>query len=469
MNNKKLLIIIISGIVLLVIVVLIFAIVVYRNQVKKAELEEQKQLILSQINLPITKCNYSNDSKAISAAVENKDVAICNCVENQGRKKSCQNTVMDLIYYNQAIQQYNTLLCGQVQDSSRKDSCRKMVKSEQENLEKKDPQKLALAYLNSHNIDEAIKLYEKMLQSQPSNVDYLVAASIAYAGKAFEEQEKGNDKSFWTETATNYIEKAKELRPRNAEVRRAEGYIFEAQSDPSAAIESYSKAIELDPNNALAYAGRGHVQRIQGKSNEALEDLNKAAELDSNKNLSLVYINLCGVYNEKNQFSEAIENCVIVLGTDGTTPFFKSEAHQILSRLYALRGDYAQANSHLLVAQTLTPQDPNLYVSFSKLYVVEGKHAEAEAMARKAIKMAPNNVLGHRMLAYSLYGQEKHKAAAAEASKALNLIEKDNSLTASSKQIARLDLYYVLADIYKEMGDRKNEKRYKEMGDNMVI
>lgn len=439
------------------------------NKKAKHEIQTEKNNGMSREKiagmLPKVECSYASDKEAYQDAIKKANVNICGCVGNSKFQDICKDTTIDLALYNQAIDQLNSDLCVEIKEASTADACNKMVQSSVEHFKKEDPQYLAGVYATSHN-EAAISSLEELLQSDPNNINNLVLLSLAYSEKALKEQEQGKDNSFYVNKSLEVITNAKKVSPNNSEVYRAEGYAYEIKPDIGLAIASYEKAIELDPKNFMAYAGKGHAESMIGVLNVALEDFKRAAELDVNNESSFIYANLCRLQSSRDDLlQDAIENCKIVADGNFDDPVFKSDSAQTLALIYIKSGYYSQAEIYLLNAKTLTPNDPNLYATFSKLSFFQKEYSQAQSWAERAIELSPTKAVSHLALANAFYMREEFNRAIDTAKKGVDLVSDDVSLLAPGKDAVRRDFYYTISHSYKHLGDSTNQKKYMGMAD----
>jgi tetratricopeptide (TPR) repeat protein len=411
--------------------------------------------------LPELVCNYASDQKAYADAVTTQNVNQCACIKDETLMETCKSTTMDVMFYANAIDHIDKTLCDKINDQEQKNACILVVEDSIEQLTEKDPQYLATMYASTHN-ENAITIYEKLTQEDQSNIDNFITLALSYAEKGLKEQEQGNDQTPYVQKAFQAIEKAKSIDQNNAEVYRVEAYINEIKPDYSVALALYNKALTLDANNVLAYAGKGHTERMMGILENAVADFTKAAELDTQKAHVHIYTNLCNLEYSRSHNEDAIKNCKIVTQMQNTDPVFQSEAYQIMAMIFIQNQDYTQARNYLLTAKTLTPNDPNLYVTFAKLNIYEQNYTESESNAKKAIELSPTKATGYLSLAQALYMQEKHNESIQTAQKGITLVKGDVSLLAPSKPVTERDLNYMIAHNYRQMGDTQKQAEYEK-------
>ena len=457
-HNLKTFLIAGFAILLFVVVTVIFLYTPIREKFAKKQPAPTQEM---DGKLPELICNYNNDQEAYADAITTQNVNQCACIKDETLVETCKSTAMDVMFYTNAINHIDKTLCDKINNQEQKKACILVVEDSIKQLTEKDPQYLAAMYASTHN-ENAITVYEKLTQEDQTNIDNFITLAISYAEKGLKEQEQGKDQTPYVQKAFQTIEKAKTIDQNNAEVYRVEGYINEIKPDHSAALTLYDKAIALDANNILAYAGKGHTERMMGILESAVADFTKAAELDTQKAYVHIYTNLCNLEYSRSHNEDAIKNCKIVTQKTETDPIFQSEAYQIMAMIFMQNKDHSQAKNYLLTAKTLTPNDPNLYVTLAKLNIFEEKYVESEINAKKAIELSSTKATSHLSLAQALYMQEKYNESIQSAQKGITLVKDDVSLLTPSKPVTERDLNYVIAHSYRQMGDTQKQMEYEK-------
>ncbi len=455
-QKTKTLLIVLFAIVSFVLVAIVFLFVPMKQKMTQED---------AIVNLPKLTCDYTDDQDAYIDAITKKDVNLCSCVKDTNFQVTCKSATMDILFYTRAIDHLDESLCDKIMSTIQKEACVSVVKDSVVQLQEKDPLYLASIQANTHN-EKAIDTYEKLIQTDNKNIDNYITLALAYAEKGLKEQEQGNDQTPYVEKSLQTIEKAKILDKNNAEIYRVEAYANEIKPDHFRAISLYDKAIEIDKNSARAYAGRGHVNRMMGALENAIGDFAKAAELDMEREHISIYTNLCSLEYSRGNNEDAIKNCKIVIQKKNADPVFQSEAYQIMTMIFIQNKDFTQANNYLLTAKTLTPADPNLYVTFSKLKIFEQNYTESEAHAKKAIELSPTKALSYLALSHTLYMQEKYSESIDAAQKGLTLADSDVSLLTPSKPPVKRDLHYSIANNYRQMGDSAKQAEYEKRAED---
>ncbi|EKE11893.1 MAG: hypothetical protein ACD_15C00003G0005 [uncultured bacterium] len=465
MPNKKLIA------TLIILLVVVFTAAVYlglrKNEYASQEIVEKKRLFMDEF-FPKTACNFPNDEEAEKKALENEKIDFCNCISDKQHIESCRKEVMDTAFYNNAQEQLDETLCEKIENKEIKNECNNAVMISLKEMSNGNLQGLANNYDAAHN-EKAISIYENLIQKDKAGIENHISLARMYAEKGLKEQEKGGNQSMYVQKAFKTIEKAKAIDKDNSEVYRVEGYINEIKPDLVQARLMYEKAIELDPKNVFAYIGRGHVNRMFGILDVAAEDFNRAAKLDANKQYVHIYANMCNIEMTRGNNEEAVKNCKTVTDKNGVDPVIKSEACQTLARILLINNDIVQARNYLMKAQSLAPNDPNLYVGLATLSGYEGNFLEEEKNAKKAIELSPTKAMGYLALSFAFRDQEKYKEAITEAQKGIEKVSQDVSLLAPYKAGIESRLNGSIAAAYGEMGDTAKQNEYEKKAEEALI
>lgn len=458
MRNKKVSIIISAIFVLIFVITLgYFFQKYYQRDILISDQEVKQQ------------CSYPGDKEAYEAAMNEQSLDICVCIEDKDAATECKLAVTDVNLYQQALSQFDVNICEEIGEEEAKKACLEVVSQSIAFFDTNDPERLARIQAVSQS-SEAVESLERVISNDPSNIENLIALSLAYSERGLREQEAGNDQTPYVQKALETIKKAKEIDANDTNVYRAEGYAYEIQPDYFRAIDSYNKAIELDSNNAMAYAGRAHASNLAGLLDKALEDFEKASEIDKNNEISFIYSNLCRLQASREDLNnKAVANCNKVINLNNVDVDSMSVAYQVLADIYKKREDYTQAEKYLLLAISVFPSDGNIYVNTSELYFLQGDYEKAIEEANKAIRLTPNKVAGFYALARAYYGSENYEQAIVIAQRGIELVDSDVSLLASSKPLMKRDLYYVIAYSFERMGNEEKFNEFDKMAKDLGV
>lgn len=284
---------------------------------------------------------------------------------------------------------------------------RKIKKNIKKNFVKDNSLTLATKLFNNKNYEEAVKYFEKYLNSTTEkNSDIYFMLGISYFqllnfNKAIENYSKAIEIK---ETHTLY---------NNRGIAYAELKLFnEAISDYSKAIEinpnyplaynnkanaeidlklydeailDYSKAIEIEPNYEIAYYNRGVAKANLNKFDEALLDYNKAIEI--NPNYIDPYYNRAILKENNNELEDAISDYDKIIEL---APNF-SLAYYNRGILYLNLKNYEEAIKNFQKTMELDPQYLESYFRIIDIYIEQQDLNQALFYINNVQKIDPNN------------------------------------------------------------------------------
>gem|GEM_PF-3129282 len=130
-----------------------------------------------------------DDEKAELKSIKENDIFYCDCINDLDRKTNCKQTITDNKLYSNAIEQLDLNLCENIISEKVKKKCNYSVNKELERVNK-ETLYLANKYLASHNMAKAIEQFEKLLESNPEKVEYMLNIAQAYAEQGLKKQEQ---------------------------------------------------------------------------------------------------------------------------------------------------------------------------------------------------------------------------------------------------------------------------------------
>jgi len=116
---------------------------------------------------------------------------------------------------------------------------------------------LAQAAASSGAYEKAAELFERVLQTNPNDVDALHGAGLAYA------------RMDQNSRAESVLARAADLAPRNVEVRNALGRVHLALTNREAALADFNKGLSLDGRNVSAFTGKAVTLDSMSRHSEA--------------------------------------------------------------------------------------------------------------------------------------------------------------------------------------------------------
>ncbi len=207
------------------------------------------------------------------------------------------------------------------------------------------------------NYDEAIKLYGKVIDREPS---------------------------FW-----------------QASYKRGEAYAI--QENYRAAVEDYNRVIDLQPDFALAYVARAIAYEQLNDHANAIDDSNKAIELKASDDY--VYFNRGLAYLGIKEYEKAIADFTYWIDLNPKTYpvsyFYRSRAYYAVSNLMGMIDD-------LDIFIELQPQSATVLVDRAYVHRLLGNYDNAISDYSKAIELKPtgiDRIYYERGQTYGLQGQ----------------------------------------------------------------
>tara|TARA_B100001093_G_scaffold259926_1_gene248442 strand:- start:88 stop:1560 length:1473 start_codon:yes stop_codon:yes gene_type:complete len=171
----------------------------------------------------------------------------------------------------------------------------------------------AVAHQKNNQFIEAKKIYQKLIEINPKEVQILrLYSMVEYALKNFD-------------SALKLINECIKINPENSEAYSNRAIINLAINNISEAQSDYEKAIKKNPNNHHALFNLGNLYKKKKDYKNALKFFDKAIFI--NKNLYKAYHNKGVVKNLERKFDEAIEEfdkAISIKPDYANSLFFKS-------------------------------------------------------------------------------------------------------------------------------------------------
>lgn len=162
---------------------------------------------------------------------------------------------------------------------------------------------IALRLHRNNQLDDAEKLYRRILDAAPELPD-----ALHFLGLLIYQRDKD------MEQAESLLRRALALSPDYADAQNNLGNLLKEQDKVDEAAAAYRKTLELNPNQPDAYNNLGTLYRQQGEPEQAIAAYRKAAALDPK--LATPWYNLGGVLEGQKKLEEAVEAFRQVLARD---------------------------------------------------------------------------------------------------------------------------------------------------------
>jgi tetratricopeptide (TPR) repeat protein len=266
--------------------------------------------------------------------------------------------------------------------------------------------------------------YHKVIQLQPAEAYYNLAAAYNNLGLALTNQKK------LAEAEAAY-RKAIQLKPGDAAAYNNLGNALHEQKKLTEAGAAYRKAIQLKPDYAAAYSNLGVALRDQKKLAEAEAACRKAIQLKPD--YAEAYSNLGNALADQKKLpeAEAAYRKAIQLKPDYV------EAYHNLGVVLHEQKKLAEAEAAYRKAIQLKPDYAKAYHNLGVVLHEQKKLAEAEAAYRKAIQLKPDDAAAYNNLGTALRKQKKLTEAEAAFREADKLLPRNPTIQNNLRQTER--------------------------------
>lgn len=238
------------------------------------------------------------------------------------------------------------------------------------------------------------------------------------------------------------------------------------------ALAAADNALAIFPDNAHARWYRGQILYALGRYSEAEVEWQKALALGPREVTpwaslpdfqASVWSSLVELYHREERIPEAKEalRAVIRLSSDPST---KLQAMANLAALDLETGNSSEAEKELLVARSLAPDDPLIWLSLANLYQADGRLSPAVHAMLQSIRLSSDPSMKSQMLVrlaqlYLKSRQPKDALLALDA--AANTVPPELS-TATDGRTFNFDLAQTRAASWMALGDLKQATAFEE-------
>ena len=267
--------------------------------------------------------------------------------------------------------------------------------------------------LQSNHPDEAIALFDKLVQQSPRFAEAYLDLGLAYAQEARSKE------------AIAILEKGVALKP---SMRGA--HLFLAISEYKVShLEQAATAIHAEtaanPKDAQAWMWQGIIDLAQDRLPQSIADLDRASSLDPN-NVDILY----------HRGHAALE-----LSRTSYEAMFKLDPkswhiHQVLAEADVESGNDTDAIEQFKTTIAEAPPQSGLYEGLGSAYWRTGKYVEAQEAYERAISVDPNDSIA----VYKLGCLRIDRSDAAGGKVLLQQVAGDSSLTMTDYYLGRAEI-----------------------------
>ncbi len=151
---------------------------------------------------------------------------------------------------------------------------------------------LGQSFIDAGNLDKAIEVYSKVIQSGHKGGDVFEKRAIAFIMKGDHDH------------AIEDLNEVLRLNPKDARAYNNRGAEFRSKGEIDRAAADFSEAIRLEPSYTRAYYNRGGASMDKGDFDQAIKDFDVALKLDSS--VAGGYMDRGLAYLSKSDFDRAI-------------------------------------------------------------------------------------------------------------------------------------------------------------------
>lgn len=293
-------------------------------------------------------------------------------------------------------------------------------------------------YYNLGKYQEAVAVYERIVDRLPSrgNVYYYMSLAYSSLGETSKQREAAqNAINNGTEFMPQAFIKVAEADHRNGDlVKAAEAYerslklrtdiyevyrvlsdIYRNQNKYNSAIETTKKGLMQFPQDANLYVDLSWYFSLAGQPGEAIGAAERAIAFDRNQYMA--HTNLCrgnldaaARENEQRPANEpkkqeedrnkriakyyetAITACneaLVLKPDDGETYFYLGRANDLLGKTAVATGHYKKALTGLLKYTVINPLNPDGFYLLGNAYFANGDRPDAIAAYQKCLELSP--------------------------------------------------------------------------------
>jgi tetratricopeptide (TPR) repeat protein len=190
------------------------------------------------------------------------------------------------------------------------------------------------------------------------------------------------------------------------------------------------EAIKYNPTSYDAYLDLGSYLRYQGKYEDAIKAWNKATELDSGYFLGYAY--LAGIYDEQNNYNKAIENYHKVIETNPKY-FYAYEACAVLE-FHEKQYESAQKNFQKAYSYS---KNYSYQLMIAAIYLIQKDSINAKKVLSSLLKTLNRDSAEYDLVRFFNESYSKNAEATL-----IQKIEKTDDRNAKGKMLFYMGLYY---------------------------
>jgi len=216
--------------------------------------------------------------------------------------------------------------------------------------------------------------------------------------------------------ALKYFQESAEVQPKNSVCRLNLARIYDVTGMESQAMAEYKKVIEFGGDKFTASNALGRIYEQFGFYSKAIENYSQALLVKSSPQ---IYRALSRCYEASNRRDLASSMLIQAMSGNPDAPTIEDIVH--LAYLYSIQQKYDDAVGYLLDARAREPENEEITAHLAAVYFKKGDIEKAKKTAAEYKKKNPGSALAHFISGFVKYFEGKHKEAAAEMKRTLEL------------------------------------------------
>jgi len=292
---------------------------------------------------------------------------------------------------------------------------------------------LARCYEKKDREQDALRLYKKVLDINPENIEALEKIGDIYLNLYKREENTNHYK-----TAISYGERLLELKKDSCYYYIHIGIMYERGYEFEKALQCCQKASECDPEDIWPHNNAGYVYKIMKRYDDAIREYQKAIELMKPGQAIQPHSNLATCYEILGRYDEALDCCHEILKH---WPDRQSIHEDVASLLTKMRKYKEAADVYLDMIKKYNYPREEAYYSIMEIYAEAGDFGNASKYAGKAVKSNNTEVVLRRVGRY-YFSIGKYLKAENFLMAALKKIKSKNTLQYCLYALDLAELYF---------------------------
>jgi tetratricopeptide (TPR) repeat protein len=230
-------------------------------------------------------------------------------------------------------------------------------------------------YLRAGSYDEAIRVFNEVLEANPSSAE-------AFSGRGHAHYHKKD----YNRAILDFNE-ALRIDPASADTYRWRGFTYVRKGDYDRAIADYTKVLQLIPKDWYVLIQRARAYQSKGQYPEAITDYTRASEVAPAPQAADAYSGRGAVYHTQGDYDRAISDYSKAVEMSRSTL-----AVYARGLAYWKNGQLEQAIADLANIVPVSNAEAESYYYRGRVYVDKGDYDRAVSDFEKALEVGPTTI-----------------------------------------------------------------------------